>query len=158
LGNVGISATFEKNINYMKKIFFIPIAIVTLIGTVNAQNAAPAKPAPAKQAAGAPAAPAKKTVEEKAKAGVATVDKVVTLKGDQAEKLNKSFVDYYTKKEALTAKKTSMSKDEFIAAMKDLQNKKNADIKAVLNPDQVKLLDAHIAAREKATGRPVEEK
>jgi hypothetical protein len=158
LGNAEISATFEKNINYMKKIFFIPIAIVTLIGIVNAQNAAPAKPAQAKQAAAAPSAPAKKTVEEKAKAGVASVDKVVTLKGDQAEKLNKVLVDFYTKKEALTAKRTTMGKDEFITAMKDLQSKKNADIKAVLNPDQVKLLDAHMAARAKATGKPVEEK
>jgi hypothetical protein len=145
----------------MKKTFLIPLVFVASLGLSNAQNATttskpaatPAKPAAAAVKPAAQAGPGK-TAEEKAKFSASGLDKAVSLKADQSEKVNKVYFDFYTKRDALTAKKASMESKDYWKQSSELVKKKDADIKALLTPEQLKVLEAKKGGRSDAAETP----
>ena len=118
----------------MKKIFFISSIVVASLVTINAQNSETKtepvlKPAQLKQL---PDARAKDRVEE--------IAKMCTLKPEQTTKLTNLYVDYYTKNDALKAKKNSSDVGEYAKQITALKNERDASLKAILTADQIKTL------------------
>ena len=118
----------------MKKIFLISTIIVLLVGIMNAQTATTQSP------------------EVRAKSAVAKINKNCTLVGDQTTKVNKIYIDYFTKQEALNAKKAGMDAKEFDKQMAVVVGERNAGLKKVLTPEQGKMMEAVHKQKEMKAG------
>src|SRR5688572_11656689 len=126
----------------MKKILFI-LSVISLsfVGMTNAQTTQ-TKPTPVAKGE-------KQVPEVRAKEMVAKLNTTCNLNADQTVKTNKLFVDYFTKKDALKGKKSSMDMQKFEAKMTDLRNELNAGLKGILTADQMKLMNEAKANEKK---------
>lgn len=118
----------------MKKIFFISSIVVASLGTINAQNNETKtepilKPAQLKQ-----------LPDARAKDRVAEIAQLCTLKPEQITKLTDLYVDYYTKNDALKAKKANADLNEYKNQITALKAERDASLKTILTADQVKTL------------------
>jgi len=118
----------------MKKIFFISSIVVASLGTINAQNNETKtepilKPAQLKQ-----------LPDARAKDRVAEIAQLCTLKPEQTTKLTDLYVDYYTKNDALKAKKANADVNEYKNQITALKAERDASLKTILTADQVKTL------------------
>ncbi len=118
----------------MKKIFFISSILVASLGTINAQNKETKtepvlKPAQLKQ-----------LPDARSKDRVAEIAKLCNLKPDQTIKLTNLYVEYFTKSDALKAKKNSLELAEYAKQVTTLKNERDASLKSILTADQIKTL------------------
>jgi LmbE family N-acetylglucosaminyl deacetylase len=105
----------------MKKILLFLVITVASFGCINAQSAAQ-----------------NSTPEARAKRMVVAIHKAVMLHGNEFGVVNDAYVEYFRKLDALNAHKSSLRPAVYQSHLTELQNARDAKVKAGLEPAQVK--------------------
>ncbi len=123
----------------MKKFFFVFTVVASSFGMLNAQNAK--TPSTTTEAATVAKAP-----EVKAKELVAQINNSVQLQGDQWGKVNDLCIDFFTKADALRAKKETLDAKMFETKLSELRTNRDKTLSGILTPEQNRKLEAAKAA------------
>jgi len=123
----------------MKNLFFACglLAVITMCApSVNAQTApSTAPPAPGAPPPGGPAGRPMLTPDQRAQKQTEMMQKNLSLTPDQVTKVKQINLDFQTQMDQLRTN-TSVTPQDKHAQMKTLRDKHDADIKAVLTPEQ----------------------
>ncbi len=138
----------------MKKLLFactLLAATIMYAPSVMAQNT----PAPTPSPAPMPGGPAQRqmlTPDQRAEKRTEMMQKNLSLTADQVPKVKQIILDFETQKDALL--KNTTDPQQRRTQMKALRDKQNADLKAVLTPDQYTKMQQMQQGRPQRPGAP----
>ena len=112
----------------MKRFFLFLVITTASLGCINAQSSTQ-----------------NSTPQGRAKAQVAAVNKAVVLHGNQFGDVNKAYIEYYTKLDALNTQKSTLSNADYQSQLSTLQATRDTKVKSSLDAAQLKNWQAYIA-------------